>query len=239
MDLPADRPSGEPSASVADAIQTRRSIRAFLPAPVPDEIIERILELAARAPSGSNIQPWQVIVLRGDALATIAAELAAMHEAGDEGGREYDYYAREWREPYLGRRRRTGWGLYGLLGIGKGDRAATRRQHGRNFRFFDAPVGLLFTIDRDMALGAWLDYGMFIQTVMLAARGFGLHTCPQAAFAQYHAHLQRRLEIPASRMVVAGMSLGYADVDARVNTFVPQREPAERFTRWVDRLPPV
>lgn len=231
-------PSGAPSASVEDALLTRRSIRAFLPDQVPQQTIERILESAARAPSGSNIQPWQVTVLRGEALAAIVDELSALHADGDEGEREYDYYNRQWREPYLGRRRSTGWGLYGLLGIGKGDRDATLRQHRRNFRFFDAPVGLIFTIDRDMSIGAWLDYGMFLQSVMLAARGLGLHTCPQAAFAQYHAHLQRRLAIPPQRMVVAGMALGYADVEAPVNTFVTGREPVASFTTWVDRLPP-
>ena len=231
-------PSGTAAASVDDALLTRRSIRAFLPTPVPQPTIERILELAARAPSGSNIQPWQVRVLRGEALATIVAELSALHEAGVGGEREYDYYAREWRPPYLDRRRRNGWGLYGLLGIGKGDRDATRLQHGRNFRFFDAPVGLIFTIDRDLATGAWLDYGMFLQSVMLAARGFGLHTCPQAAFAQYHAHLRERLAIPPLQMVVCGMALGYADLDAPVNRFATEREPLASFTTWFDRLPP-
>ena len=227
----------EPAADVAQALASRRSIRAFLPTPVPHATLDRILALAARAPSGTNTQPWQVIVLQGEALQTIVAELVARHEAGDEGSREYDYYSPVWREPYLGRRRENGWSLYGLLGIGKGDREATKRLHRRNFCFFDAPVGLIFTIDRDLARGSWLDFGMFMQSVMLAARGFGLHTCPQAAFAQYHAYLQQRLAIPAERMVVAGMALGHADPDAVVNRLVTPRVPVDGFTRWVDRLP--
>ncbi|MGH6814410.1 MAG: nitroreductase [Hyphomicrobiaceae bacterium] len=222
--------------TVEQAIAGRHSVRAFLPQPVPHELIARILSIAGWAPSGSNTQPWKVWVLTGEAKDTLARDLHARHQAGDPGGWEYHYYAKTWREPYLGRRRKTGWGLYGLLGLARNDRDATRRQHGRNFLFFDAPVGLIFTIDRDMELGSWLDYGMFLQSIMIAARSFGLETCPQAAFAQYHEVIQRRLAIPPGQMVVCGMSLGYADPDAKVNTFRTERIALEEFVTWVEEL---
>lgn len=208
---------------VATALATRRSIRAFRPDPVPLATVERILESAGRAPSGSNIQPWKVHILHGEATRALGAELAALHASGDEGDWEYRYYSQSWREPYLARRRATGFALYRLVGIAKGDADAMRRQHRRNFIFFDAPVGLIFTIDRDLELGSWLDYGMFLQSIMLMARSIGLDTCPQAAFCQYHEVIQRRLGIPADQMIVCGMALGHADPLAPENTLQTER----------------
>lgn len=217
--------------SVEEAITGRQSIRAFRPDPVPQDLVERILMIAARAPSGSNIQPWKATVLMGEAKDTLCKELHDRHEAGDEGEWEYTYYSEVWRDPYLARRRTTGWGLYGTLGIVKGDRAATKAQQGRNFLFFDAPVGLIFTVDRDLAKGTWLDYGMFLQSIMIVARSFGLETCPQAAFCTYHAHISKRLAIPAEQMVVCGMALGYADTTAKVNSFRTERMELADFVR--------
>jgi nitroreductase len=219
--------------TVAEAIEGRQSIRAFLrDKPVPRATIERILAVAGRAPSGSNIQPWKVRVVTGEVRDRLVAALMARHAAGDDGKREYNYYPVSWREPYLGRRRQTGWGLYGLLGIGKGDHDKTRAQHGRNFCFFDAPVGLIFTIDRDMEQGSWLDTGMFIQSVMIAARGEGLETCPQAAFCNYHDTIQHMLAIPAGEMVVCGMALGYADPAAPVNSYRTERIPLTDYVTF-------
>ena len=218
--------------SVEEAIVGRQSIRAFQPTPVPRALIEKILAIAGRAPSGSNIQPWRVIVLTDTALGAVSAELKALHEAGDAGAWEYKYYSDVWREPYLERRRRCGWGLYGTLGIAKGDREATLAQQGRNFRFFDAPVGLIFTIDRDLAQGSWLDYGMFLQSLMVAARGEGLESCAQAAFCAYHRTISRRLAIPDTQMIVCGMALGYADQAAPVNTFRTERMALEDFVEF-------
>jgi len=232
---PPARADGE-ALSAAEAIRTRRSIRAFLPTPVPDETIGRILELAARAPSGSNIQPWQVLVLRGAPLAALTQELHALSLAGDAGADEYAYYPRSWREPYLARRRKVGWDLYGALGITRRDTERMRTQHARNFLFFDAPVGLIFTLDRDMERGSFLDYGMFLENIMIAARGFGLDTCPQAAFNSYGGVIARRLGIPPTQMVLCGMALGHADPDAPENRFPTEREPLERFVRFVDAL---
>jgi nitroreductase len=226
--------AGSLAPTVEEAILSRRSLRAFLPDPVPRETVERILALASRAPSGSNIQPWHVYVVGGaerDRLAQLMYEEFLKLGEGD-WPREYDYYPPRWREPYLSRRRRIGWNLYGLLGIGKGDRERTRRQHARNFLFFDAPVGMVFTIDRDLPVGAWLDTGMFLQNVMLAARARGLDTCAQAAIGNAHAIVRRELAIPDGEMVICGMALGHARPDAAENTLVTVREPVERFARF-------
>ncbi len=165
------------------AITTRRSVRGFIDEPVPRAIVERLLEIASRAPSGSNIQPWKVHVLMGAALERLKAALCAAHFGAEPEAREYEYYQTTWRSPYLERRRKTGWDLYTLTGVERGDRAASLRQRGRNYIFFGAPVGLVFTIDRDLGQGSWLDFGMFLQNIMIAARGHQLDTCPQAAIA--------------------------------------------------------
>ena len=147
---------------------------------------------------------------------------------------DYDYYPRHWVEPYLGRRRQNGWSLYGLLGIGKGDKDAMHAQHQRNFRFFDAPVGLMFTLDRVMGQGSLVDYGMFLQNIMLAARARGLHTCPQAAWNNFGSIILPLIGASAEEMLVCGMSLGYADESAPVNSFFTPREPVQTFTHWVE-----
>jgi len=226
--------AGSVARSLEEAILSRRSLRAFSPDPVPRESVERILSLASRAPSGSNIQPWQVTVVAGEVRERLTrAMLAAFLQHGEEGWkREYDYYPVTWREPYLGRRRKLGWDLYGVLGIGKGERERTRAQLARNYLFFDAPVGLVITLDRDLPVGAWLDTGMFVQSLMLAARALGLDTCAQAAIANAHTVLRRELDIPQEQIVVCGMSLGYARADAIENTLVTVREPVANFTRF-------
>lgn len=217
-----------------DAIaQSRRSIRCFLPTPVERATILEILDLAATAPSGVNTQPWQVHVLSGASRAALVDALLAEHETPTfEHKGEYEYYPATWAEPYLGRRRATGLGLYGLLQIDKKDGARMRAQWARNYCFFDAPIGLVFTIDRSLGQGSLIDYGAFLQTLMLAARSRGLHTCVQAAFAEYHPIVRQQLAIPDSQMILCGMSLGYADPEAIENSFNPGREPATRFTQF-------
>lgn len=220
---------------VLDAIASRRSVRAFLPDPVPRATVERILTAAARAPSGTNMQPWRVRVLTGGAKARLSKAVwdAAMTEP-EQHKSEYAYYPAQFTEPYQSRRRKVGWDLYGLLGIKKGDTEKMRLQHARNYLFFDAPVGMICTIDRVLEIGSWLDHGMFLENIMIAARGFGLHTCPQAAFAPFHKVIRRELGIPESEMVVCGMSLGYADPDRVENTLVTAREPVSAFARFID-----
>ncbi len=215
--------------SVDDAITSRRSIRAYLPTPVPLETIEHLLRVASRAPSGSNIQPWRVHVLLGDALAGLAGEMTAAFEAGAPETPEYAYYPSEWRSPYIERRRKTGWGLYALAGVQKGDRAGGDRQRGRNYKFFDAPAALIFTIDNDLTRGSWLDYGMFIQSIMIAARGHGLDTCPQAAIGNYPAIVRRRLGLTDDVIIVCGMALGFADLAVPTSAFETEREALSSF----------
>jgi nitroreductase len=179
----------ESTAAVDAAITSRRSIRAFLPTPVPRETVEQILRVAARAPSGTNTQPWQVHVLTGEAQGALSRDIRAAYDDPAERARtprSTPTTPPSGVSPYIDRRRKVGWDLYGLLGIGKADKARMHEQHGRNYDFFDAPVGLIFTIDRVMQQGSWLDYGMFLQNVMVAARARGLDTCPQAAFTQFH-----------------------------------------------------
>jgi len=220
---------------VDDAILSRRSVRAFVDRPVPREVVEDILDVARRAPSGTNTQPWQVVVLTGDARQRLSRRIRATFDDPVQDAAqvaEYRYYPLQWVSPYVDRRRKLGWDLYGLLGIGRGEKARMHAQHGRNFGFFDAPVGLIFTIDRSLERGSWLDYGMFLQNVMIAARARGLDTCPQAAFVPYHRIVAEELGLGDAEMVVCGMSLGYADPSAVENRLRAEREPVAAFARF-------
>ena len=223
------------SAIVDAAITSRRSVRAFLPTPIPDATVRELLTVASRAASGTNIQPWLVHVVTGAAKARLSAEILkvfndpvalARHES------EFSIYPREWISPYIDRRRKVGWDLYGLLGIGKGDRARTHAQHARNFLFFDAPVGMIFTIDRSLGYAAWVDYGMFMGNLMTAARGRGLHTCPQFAFAQFQRVIADCLTLPPNERVLCGMSLGYEDSSAIENTLRSERAPLSDWAHF-------
>ena len=230
-------PTPEQTAAVDAAITTRRSLRAFLPTPVPRASIEAILSVAARSPSGTNTQPWKVYELTGEAKTGLSRKIQAAFNDPAEREKhteEYAYYPTEWKSPFIDRRRKVGWDLYGLLDIAKTDKARMHAQHGRNYDFFDAPVGLMFTIDRVMRQGSWLDYGMFLQSVMVAARGRGLDTCPQAAFMQFHRIISEHIGAPDSEQVVCGMSLGFADPSAVENTLVTEREPVASFARFLE-----
>lgn len=232
-----DAPSADFAAIVDRAITSRRSIRAFLPDPIPRGDVEAILDVAARAPSGTNIQPWKVTVLTGDALSSLSAKILAAHDDPDSKDKyveEYPYYPKAWTSPYLERRRKVGWDLYSLLGLTRADKRGMHVQHGRNYAFFGAPVGLMFTIDRVLQLGSWLDYGMFLEAVMVAARGRGLDTCPQAAFNRFHAIIGDHIGMPETETFVCGMSLGRADPRAIENTLTTDREPVARFARFLD-----
>lgn len=230
-------PSPEQTAAVDQAILTRHSMRAFLHTPVPRKTVEDILRVASHAPSGTNTQPWAVHVLTGAAKQRLSERILGAYLDPQQNAahrEEYDYYPREWRSPYIDRRRKVGWDLYGLLGIGKAVKDRMQAQHGRNFSFFDAPVGLVFTIDRVMAQGSWLDYGMFLQNIMVAARGRGLHTCPQAAFTQFHRLIAEELRLPEQQMLVCGMALGFADPHAIENGLVTERAPVAEFARFLE-----
>lgn len=217
-----------------EALRSRRSVRAFLPTPVGEDVVESLLALASRAPSGTNIQPWKVRVVAGEVRNRLCrAILDGIERDGpDAHRREWNYYPERWREPFIGRRRKIGWDLYGLLGIAKGDFEATEKQRRRNFEFFGAPVGLVFTLDEDLQIGSWLDLGIFIGSFMIAARGAGLDTCAQAAFADYHAIIRRELAIPESEIIICGMALGHADPDAPENRLVTERASPSEFATF-------
>lgn len=229
------------SALVDAAITSRMAVRAFTQAPVARQTVADLLQVASRAPSGTNTQPWKVYVLTGASRAALVQKVCAAHDAiradpalATDYHEEYDYYPEKWFSPYIDRRRENGWGLYGLLGIGKADRDKMHLQMQRNFRFFDAPVGLMFTVDRGMGRGSLLDYGTFLQNIMVAARGRGLHTCPQQAWNLFNQIVLPHIGAAANEMLVCGMSLGYADQSAVVNTFHTPRVPVEQFTHWLE-----
>lgn len=218
------------------AIASRRSVRAFLDTPVEPAIIREILQVASRAPSGTNTQPWKVYVLTGEAKQRLSDQIVATFldpAKAAEHHEEYDYYPKEWIEPFIGRRRKVGFDLYNLLGLTKDDKKGMKQQHARNYQFFDAPVGLIFTIDRVMGKGSWLDYGMFMENIMISAIGHGLATCAQAAFNQFHKIIERQLNLPANEAIVCGMALGYEDKKAIVNTLKTSRVPVDEFVRFL------
>jgi nitroreductase len=227
--------------AVDQAIGSRRSMRAFTSREVARSDIEHILQVASRAPSGTNCQPWRVYVLQGASRNSLVEKVCAAHDAlradpslAEQYHEEYDYYPQKWVSPYIDRRRENGWGLYGLLGIGKADKDKMHLQHQRNFRLFDAPVGLMFTVDRTLGRGSLVDYGAFLQNIMVCARGLGLHTCPQAAWNGFHSIILPLIGAGSEEMLVCGMALGWADESAIVNSFDTPRVPVKDFTHWLD-----
>ena len=228
------------SVTVEQAIDSRMSARAFTQQAVSQEVITDILHLGSRAPSGTNTQPWKVYVLQGQSRDSLVDKVCAAHdevrahpEKAAEYREAYDYYPEKWVSPYIDRRRENGWSLYGLLGIGKADKDKMHLQHQRNYRFFDAPVGLMFTLDKVMGRGSLVDYGMFLQNIMLAARAHGLHTCPQAAWNGFANIILPHIGAGADEMLVCGMAMGYADDKDIVNTLRTPRETVASFTHWL------
>lgn len=227
--------------AVDGAITSRMSVRAFTKQQVAKEVITDMLRVASRAPSGTNTQPWKVYVLSGASRDALVRKVCAAHDAvradpelAKVYREAYDYYPEQWVSPYIDRRRENGWGLYTLLGIGRGDKDKMHAQHQRNYHFFDAPVGLMFTLDRVMGRGSLVDYGMFLQNLMVAARGRGLHTCPQAAWNSFASIILPHIGAGEGEMLVCGMALGYADETDKVNGFHTPRVPPETFTHWLD-----
>ena len=228
------------SVTIQQAMDSRMSARAFTQQAVTQEVITDILHMASRAPSGTNTQPWKVYVLQGESRNNLVTKVCAAHdeirahpEKAADYREAYDYYPEKWVSPYIDRRRENGWSLYGLLGIGKADKDKMHLQHQRNYKFFDAPVGLMFTLDKVMGRGSLVDYGMFLQSVMLAARAHGLHTCPQAAWNGFATIILPHIGAGPDEMLVCGMALGYADDKDIVNTFRTPRETVASFTHWL------
>jgi nitroreductase len=220
--------------AVDDAIDTRQSVRAFLPRPVDRATVERLLQLSARSASGSNIQPWRIRVVAGEIRERLTRAIfeAVARDGFEPYQREWNYYPVNWREPFLGRRRKIGWDMYSLLGVGKGDFEGTQQARMRNYEFFGAPVGMIFTLDEDLEIGSWLDLGIYLGTLMIAARGHGLHSCPQAAFADFHKIIRPILGIPGKEIIVCGMALGHIDPDAPVNRLVTERAPLADYASF-------
>ena len=219
---------------ILEAMRGRKSTRAYLDKPVTRATVEAILDAARWAPSGVDSQPWKVAVVTGAIKARISEELLAARTAKQPENPDYAYYPSEWQEPYKSRRKATGLALYRALNIGKDDPLARLKAWNNNYRFFGAPVGLLFFVDRALAQGAWVDMGMFIENVMLAARGHGLDTCPQAALAEYPDIVRGILNFPNTHALVCGMALGYADHAHPVNNYRTERAPVSAFTTWHD-----
>jgi nitroreductase len=220
--------------AVDDAILSRRSVRAFLPTPVDRVTVEKLLQIASRAASGSNIQPWRVHVFAGEVREKLTKAIldAVARDGFEPYQREWNYYPVNWREPYLARRRKIGWDMYSLLGVAKGDFEGTQQARLRNYEFFGAPVGMIFTLDEDLEIGSWLDLGIYLGSLMVAARGHGLHTCPQAAFADFHKIIRPILNIPEKEIIICGMALGHIDPDAPVNWLETMRAPLADFASF-------
>jgi nitroreductase len=222
------------AAAVDEAINSRQSVRAFLPTPVDRATVEKLLQLASRAASGSNIQPWRVRVVAGEVKEKLTKAIldAVVRDGFEPYQREWNYYPVNWREPFLSRRRKIGWDMYNLLGVAKGDFEGTHRARLRNYEFFGAPVGMMFTLDEDLEIGSFLDLGIYLGTLMVAARGHGLHTCPQAAFADFHKIIRPILNIGEKEVIICGLGLGHIDGDAPVNKLETARAPLADFASF-------
>lgn len=221
--------------AVDAVIKSRKSIRAFKKDPVDPKLIEHILAVASRAPSGSNMQPWNVYVLTGEAIKRVTEAVCKAFDSGKKYEGEYKYYPDKFFEPYLSRRRQMGWSMYGILGIAKGEHEKARLQQRRNYLFFDAPVGLIFTINRGLPSGSFIEYGMFMDNIMLSAKSHGLDTCAQGGWSDYHEILRQVLPIKPEELVLDGMAMGYADKEAAIYKLETEREPVSSFTRFIDK----
>jgi len=219
---------------VSEALKARKSTRAFLDKPVEKEKIERILNAARHAPSGVNTQPWQVAVVSGDRKLSLCAKMEEAFRSGQKGEMEYQYYPLEWQGVYKERRKACGLQLYSTLNITRDDKQRQLDQWAANYRGFDAPVVLFFFMDRVMETGSIFDYGMFYQSVMLAATEEGLATCPQAALAEYPQIVKEELGYGDDTMLLCGMALGYEDTEALVNSYRTPRVEIETFTRFFE-----
>jgi len=219
---------------VSEAVDSRKSVRGFLPTPVPAATIRRVLDTAARAPSGGNLQPWHIHVVGGEALQRlkdVMRERVALAPSGE--AREYDIYPRELVYPYRDRRFEVGEALYRCLEIPREDKRGRLTQFARNFTFFDAPLALFCSVDRRMGPPQWSDLGMYLQTVMLLLREHGLDSCAQECWAIYPETIGSFLSLPPERMLFTGMAIGYEDPVAPANRLRAPRAPLEEFAEFI------
>lgn len=227
-------PEINPAIDLFSAIRDRQSVRAFLDKPVSNEIVSKILDLARWAPSAVNTQPWKVAVLGKNAREKISTAILHARQHNVPENPDYHYYPEQWVEPYKSRRKACGLALYGSLNIAIGDVENRKIQWLKNYSFFGAPVALIFYLDKILETGSWMDNAMFMQNVMLAARGFGLETCPQAALAEYPDLIRDALSLSTDYQIVAGMAMGYADWSHPVNNYRTTRGSVDNFTKWYD-----
>ena len=218
--------------NILDALQQRKSVRAFLDQEVEKEKIDTILAAASHAPSGANIQPWQVAVVSGETKKRLQTQIEKNFREGKRGPADYQYYPKEWNNPYKLRRINCGQQMYSSLEIARSEKKRKREQWAANYRSFDAPVMLLFFMDATMETGSYLDYGMFLQSIMLAALDQGLATCPQASLADYPELIKTTLNYPQDSVLLCGMALGYEDKEAPINSYRTPREKTDSFTRY-------
>jgi nitroreductase len=220
--------------NVSTAVETRKSVRQFLPDPVDPAVIRDVLARAARAPSGGNLQPWHIhIVVGGASLSKLKAIMRERVAAAPNGERaEYDIYPRNLASPYRERRFEVGEALYRSIGIAREDKAGRLNQFARNYQFFDAPLALFCSVDRDMGPPQWADLGMFLQTVMLLLREAGLHSCAQECWARYAQTVGEFLALPPRRMLFCGMAIGYEDTAAPINEWRSARVPLDEFASF-------
>ncbi|MDX8406350.1 MAG: nitroreductase [Mariprofundus sp.] len=222
----------QPTMRVGDALRMRKSTRAFLNRPVAPELIEQLLSDASHAPSGANCQPWQVAVVSGETKSSLQQQMGAAFKRGERGKMDYQYYPLQWLPPYKTRQHECGLQLYHALHIERSDKQRRLEQWAANYRAFDAPVCLFFFLDASMEAGAWLDCGMFLQSLMLAAVEAGLASCAQAALAEYPAIVKSTLGYPDDAILLCGMALGYEDSAATVNSYRTPRADVHTFTHF-------
>ena len=234
ISMPAANIKLETAMNVKDALIQRKSTRAYLDKPVAIETIKNMLDAARHAPSGANTQPWQVAVVAGEKKLHLQERIESAFRSGLKPKMDYQYYPLEWKDPYMTRRIACGLQLYKTLAIAREDKQRRDDQWAANYRAFDAPVMLFFFMDPLMETGSFLDYGMFIQSLMLAAVEEGLATCPQAALGEYPEIVKRELGYPDDYILLCGMSLGYEDTSATVNSYRTPREEVEAFTRFFE-----
>ncbi len=219
---------------VKNALENRKSVRAFLDKAVPTDLINAVLKQAKNAPSGVNTQPWQVAVITGETKQKLGKKMEETFRSGTKGEMDYQYYPLDWQGAYKERRKACGLLMYSTLEISREDRARQTDQWAANYRAFDAPVMLLFFMDKVMETGSYLDYGMFLQSVMLSATEHGLSTCPQAALAEYPEIAREVLDYGDDQMLICGMALGYEDTDHLINSYRTEREDLDKIVRYFD-----
>ena len=220
--------------TVSEALQARKSTRAFLPKIVPQELIKALLEDAKHAPSGVNMQPWNVCVISGEKKRILENKVIEAFESGRKEVMDYVYYPSAWEEPYKSRRRETGLLMYSTLGIAKEEKQKQIEQWKLNYRAFDAPVVLYFFIDACLEKGSYLDYGMFLQSLMLSATEKGLATCTQAALAEFRSIVKEELGIEKNKLLLCGIALGYEDKKALINSYRTPRIELEAFVKFLE-----